>query len=550
MLMYVALAAVYLAPLAATPYLPAFDLPHHLAIVDALAKMNRADSPYARDFVVGWKLAPFAVHYALLRALSSLVPVPVAAKMLVGAVVLTLPLATARLLDVCDVDRVFALGAFPLAYSMPLHYGLIGFVVALPPLVWMMAAACDEEAWRARPFRAGVSLAALSLLTFMSHLEAWAMGGAAAVLALLIGRIPWRGRALGVAALIPATFGCALFLLRTAGDSRFSSEPSFARGVIVERLRELSEHGVATDVWSRVRGLPIHLLRGFNDGSDLVAARIFFAAVGVFVAARLVLWMAGRTTGPGRPRPVAGAIAAALLAYLGLPHHLPHAASIYPRFAVILALLLLAASRIQLPSLPRLAAGAITTLVVLGVASYGVLLIRHYSAFGRELQDFRDVATVSPAGLASGGLVFDPESSVMNIGGIFSGIPVYYVFERPALRSSTWLYYCADPQVPCRARDPGRVPPLPFFSYPWLFDARRGLEDLELMFVRGGPPAQKIFGPEVRRVRLIAERGQWRVFARWPSTARALDDQMRVGNPQQVVTDRGGGTGEHAPHQP
>jgi hypothetical protein len=546
----VALVPAYLAPLFLTPYLPAFDLPHHLAIVDALVKSGDAASPYARDFVVGPELAPFAIHYVVLRALAALVPVTIAAKVLVAAVVLALPLATARLLTVCGRDPLPALAAFALGYSMPLHYGLIGFVVAMPLLVWMLSAACHQREWSARPLRAAVVLGVLALLTFFAHLEAWAIGAAAAVVALALGAIPPRARAVGVVSLVPSALACAAFLARTRSDPRFSGEPSFAAAIIRDRARELTENGVLGDLWSRLQGIPIHMLRGFTDGSDLVASRIFCAAIGAVVALRFLRWCVGRPRVLPRPGPAAGVVAVALVAYLGLPHHLPHAASIYPRFAIVFALLALLA----VPPLPpqwsdrsRRLLAAIMTLVL---AVQAIVVARHYSAFGRELVDFREAVAAAPAGLRSGGLVFDPESTVMDIGGIFTGLPVYYVFERPAPESSTWLYYCADPQVPCRLREPGRAAPLPFFSYPSQFNARLALERLDLLFVCGGPPAERLFGPDVTRVRLLGERGCWRVFVREPSAARALGDEVRVGNAQEIVAHDGTQIAKHALHQP
>jgi hypothetical protein len=124
------------------------------------------------------------------------------------------------------------------------------------------------------------------------------------------------------------------------------------------------------------------------------------------------------------------------------------------------------------------------------------------------------VAAASPPGQRSVGLVFDAESSVMNVDGIFAGIPAYYVSERAAPGSATWLYYCVDPQFPCRMRNPDRKAPVPHFSYPAEFVAGRWIDELDLVFVRGGPPADTIFGAELPRVRLIAEFGRWRAFAK------------------------------------
>src|SRR5262249_35140217 len=151
----------------------------------------------------------------------------------------------------------------------------IGFVVALPLLVWMIAVACHADAWRARPGRAAVALGVVSLLTFVAHLEAWAVGAVAAVAALLAGSMPWRARASGLPALAPSVAACIAFVARTAGDPRFSGEPSFARALVTSRLAELAGHGVVFDFWGRLRGLPVHLLRGFNDGSDVFVARVF-----------------------------------------------------------------------------------------------------------------------------------------------------------------------------------------------------------------------------------------------------------------------------------
>ena len=511
---YLALAPLYLAPLFATPFIPAFDLPHHLAIVDALTKASHPDSPYARDFIVGLKLAPFAVHFVVLRALAAFMSVNVAVKVLVGAVVLALPLSTARLLAVSGRDTVPALLAFALAYSMPLHFGLMAFVVALPFLVWMLAEASNENGWRARPLQSTFLLGALSLVTFFAHLEAWAVGVVAAAAAVLLGSVPWRRRALGLAALAPSLLACVIYVIRTANDAHFRTEPSFLRAVLTERLRELREHSVRIDLWNRFRGAPVHLLRGFNDGSDVVAAQVFFGLIGAAMLAGVVTWGFRRPRAVPRPKAASGLIAVGTVAYFGLPHHVPHAYSIYPRFVVVLALLLLLMIPARLSNWSERRKAALAALVALVLSVYSLNLIRHYAAFGRELADFEQVVEASPAGVRSGGLVFDSESKVMNVGGIFAGIPVYYVTERAAPGSSTWLYYCADPQTPCQMRNPDRVSALPSFSSPSEFNASRALEDLDLLLVRGGPPADKIFGHEMGRVRLISERGSWRAFVR------------------------------------
>lgn len=493
---YFALAPLYLAPLVVTRFLPAFDLPHHLAIADALAKSGRPDSPYARAFTVGLELAPFDLHFVALGALSGLVSLATAAKLLVGAQVLALPLACARLLSAAGRSTWPALLAFPLAYSMPLHYGLVAFVLALPLMLWFLAESVDGAAWSARPRRQALLAGALALALFFTHLEAWAVGLAGGLVAILLQPAPRRVRAVGVVALLPSVVPCALYLGRVT--------PSPLKVLVSERARELATNGVVHDLFSRFKGLPVHLLRGFTDRSDLTASYLIFGLIALAALAGL-----------RRPAltPSAAPIAVGFLAYFGLPHHaLPHAYSVYPRFAVVLAALALLLVPGKLCELSARARTACAGAVGLAVALWGLVLVHKYSEHGRELADFEELMRQVPAGLASGGLVFDAESRVIDVGGLFTGVPAYYVSERAAPTSSTWLYYCTWPQLPCRMKGPDA--PLPFFSHPDRFDPRRALLDLELILVRGGPPAEKIFGTETPRVRLVAAHGSWRAFAR------------------------------------
>jgi hypothetical protein len=513
----VGLAALYLAPLFVTRFLPAFDLPHHLAIVDALSKAGDPASPYARHFEVGLEFAPFALHIVVLRALAVVLPLAVAAKTLVGFVVLALPLATARLLRLSGRDTTPALLAFPLVYSLPLHYGLIAFVAALPFLVWMLAEASHESGWRERPVAQAVILGALALVTFFAHLEAWAVGVAGAAVAVLFAAAPWRARVCGLAALAPSLLACVFYLTTRASGASDVGGASLVRALLDARARELAERGLLADLAGRVRVAPLSVLRGFNDGSDVLAAQVFFGLIVAGILFGAARWWRRRPLARPRLAPSAGLVLAAAGAYFGLPHHAPpDAFSVYPRFAVVLALLLL----VTIPAYPFRISGrsrnAALTLVTVLATIHGLNVVRQYAAFGHELDDFARVLDQSPAGLASGGLVFDAESRVMNVGGIFTGVPAYYVTERAAPRSSTWLYYCAWPQLPCQVRHPEKAAPLPFFSYPAEFNASRALKDLDLLFVRGGPPAAALFGADAPRVRLLATDGAWRAFVRRP----------------------------------
>lgn len=510
---YLVLAPVYLAPLFVTHFLPAFDLPHHLAVADALMKAG-PDSVYSKLYTAELRVAPFDTHFVLLLLLASFVSLSTAAKIVVGACVLALPLASARLLRASGRSSLPALLTFPLGYAMPLHYGLLAFVVAVPILVWAFAEVADRAAWQTRPLRQSSLLATLLFVLSFTHLEAWAVGSVALGVVLLQ-PISRRSRAFALVAVLPSLVPVGIYLTRMKRELPSSSGISLVSTVLAERRRELAEHGMLHDLVSRLRGIPIHLLRGFRDGSDIAWSYAFFIAVGVIA---LGAWASSGFSLPSRawrPSAAFGLFVLLLLAYFGLPHHaLPHAHSIYPRFALTLAVGALLLIPPSLASLSPRVLDLATGVGVLCLSTHALGVAQRYAAFGRELADFEQVLATVPPGRSAGGLVFDQESAVMNIDGLLSGMPTYYAIERRAPGSFSWLHYCSFPQLPCRVRDPAKPAALPFFSYPKDFDARRGLEELDLFLVRGGPSAELIFESETSRVQLLAAHGSWRAFGR------------------------------------
>jgi hypothetical protein len=506
---YLLLAPLYVAPLVATRFLPALDLPHHLALADAIAKAG-PDSPYARLYAVDLAALPFAAHFALLVLLSTVMPLGAAAKVLVGAQVLALPLAGARLLAVRGRSPIPALLTFPIGYGMHVHYGLLAFVVALPVLVWTLAEAAHEAEWTHRPHRQALVLAAALLALFFAHLEAYLVGAVTAVLVVALHPGPsWR-RALGLAAALPSLAALSVYGARTLAGG-----PSLAGSLAEATLAELRGEGLLGTVVLRTRALPVHLLRGFRDGQDVAASAVFFAAVVTLSLAARRIRDDGR--GADRPRWAADAalVLAALAAYYLLPHHVhPYAHSVYPRFAVLVAIVALLAVPARLAFAGAAVLRGLTAALALATACYAGVLWREYRAFGREMSDFERVLQQVEPGHFAGGLVFDAESRVMRVEAILSGVPAYYVTERRAATSATYLHYCGEPHLPCRPAHPEAPPALPHFTQPEALDPQRALEVVDLFFVRGGPSAEEIFGAESARVRLIASSGRWRALQR------------------------------------
>ena len=153
----------------------------------------------------------------------------------------------------------------------------------------------------------------------------------------------------------------------------------------------------------------------------------------------------------------------ALLAYLGLPHHLREfeLMTFYPRFSVLavsLGLLVIPASlrRLDGPVRPLLLAPAL----VLG-GLYGVELVKRYRAYADEVADFLAVMENAPPGGRALGLVYDRQSRVdargVRPGGIAQPVPGA---PAGAAQHGPGFYYCGMRHMPC-ARSGGTAVPDP-----------------------------------------------------------------------------------------
>jgi hypothetical protein len=526
---YLLLLPLYLAPLLATRYLPGLDLPFHLAIVDLLQKAGSADNPYAAHYEGGFAVAPYAAHYLTLRLLSVALPLMTAQKVVTALYVATFPLATGSLLAACGRSRVPALLAFPLAYNLTLHYGFISFAISLPVLMVLLSflARFLTEPAPARGVGLGVATALAAVLLFLCHLQNFLFGLCAGLAFVALARAGWRRRLLGIATFVPA----AALLVRWHVLHDFAGPGTAARGSFAQVWRLLwlkrdADRGLASwshDLLTRLELIPVHLLRGFTDRSDVVVARAMLLVLAGYVVLGLVgLLEPTDPTDPVSARPrlrAAGAItfAGALAAYLVLPHHLPEyeLMTFHPRFSVLAvatALLLVPASlrRLQGPSRPLL------LLPALVVSFYfGLELFRHYRLYDREVSDFDAVVARTPPGGRALGLVFDRHSRVMRIESALVGLPSLYPVLRPSPTGMVPIFYCGMRHMPCRRVTPG----MPMLDLsPWAPTALQpgpAIDFFDYFFVRL-PPNRPIFGAGLDRLDLIARQGSWLVYRRKP----------------------------------
>jgi hypothetical protein len=523
---YVVLLPLFLAPLFVTRFLPGLDLPFHLAMADMLGKGGTPADPYRELYVGKLGLEPYAAHFIALRVLGHIWPLMTAHKIIIALYVATLPLALAALLGAARRSRLPALLALPLAYNLTLHYGFVTFALSLPVLLMLLAALARfllaEEV--ALSWALATALAAAAL--FLCHLQNYLFGLCAAGALLLFSGVPWRRRWLGAAALLPSIG----LLLRwhfsrsfeVGGEERKTL--AFAwHSLRSERLGDLHGHPVLRDFALRFRDLAYHLLRGFVDEIDVVASCALLIILGTFMLLGVIGLFAqpseAHTDHPPARLRIAGVIifAGALVAYLGLPHHLRvyELMTFYPRFSVLLVLL----GTLLVPGALRRFEGLSRIMVLALPVMFGVLygrqLIRHYQWYDAEVADFDAVLAKTPPGGKALGLVFDRSSRVMRIESAMVGMPSLYAALRPSPTAMVPIFYCGMRHMPCRRLEKGRLLPDPGPWAPGSLSPAAAVDYFDYFFVRL-PPARPIFGAEIARLELVAQQGSWLVYRRKP----------------------------------
>jgi hypothetical protein len=522
---YLLLLPFYLAPLFVARFLPGLDLPFHLSMADMLRKQSDPSSPYQLFYEGGFSVAPYAAHYIAMRLFGLVMPLMAAHKLVIALYVASFPLATAALLGAGGRSRIPALLAFPLAYNLSLHYGFVSFALSVPVVLILLACLArfldrpETNVW----LGAGTAFAAV--LLFLCHLQNFLFGVCAALSFVVFGRYAWRRRLLGLATLLPATALLLIwhwtrdFAAPTPGDRRsWSYVWQLFRA---RRLTETSGRPWLVETTDRLDVLPVHLLRGFTDQVDVLAAKILV----IVLAGYLLLGLIGlfeRAGATFRPRlRVAGFIVfgGALFAYLMLPHHLPEyeLMTFYPRFSVLVvvtALLVIPASLRKLGGVMR---PFVMLPALLMTGAYAFELVRHYRYYDKEVADFDAVVRKVPPGGRALGLVYDRNSRVMRIESALVGLPHLYPALRPAPSTMVPLHYCGMRHMPCRWITPPIKPlPAPSAWSPGNLQPQAAIDFFDYFFVRL-PPNRPIFGEGLSRLELFAQEGSWLVYRRKPS---------------------------------
>ncbi|MDA8019227.1 MAG: hypothetical protein MPN21_17440 [Thermoanaerobaculia bacterium] len=163
-----------LVPLWTATYPPMVDLAQHAAQVATWQRWNDPGFDYTNHFWVNLK-TPYLVTNALAFALSEVVPVGVAFKLLISLAFVALLLATRALIHESGGNPLWALLVVPAGYSFAFYMGFVAFLFAVPwALLFVLLSWRYAHEPRLRP---AVVLLISSQVLFLTHTIAFGWAG-------------------------------------------------------------------------------------------------------------------------------------------------------------------------------------------------------------------------------------------------------------------------------------------------------------------------------------------------------------------------------------
>jgi len=401
-------------PLWCARQLPMVDLPQHLHLISVLHRLDDPTTLYPRVFAARAGLTPYLGYYVSVNLMSWLVPLEVANRLFLSAMVLGLPLATAFLLRSLGRPRWPAVLTLPFAYGDSFGWGFVNssasFVLALLA-AGLFARALADAPWRRRW---AVAHAVALMAVVLMHVQGFLFLALALPLLLLTTRVPEDGPARPLRPRLPAVLSAvpAVVLFGVWGAGRLLAPADVEEGAPWKAWGPLlSAHNLSFKPFRQnLDEFPELLANLLRDGSDRWGLR----AVTAVAMVALVLWIAGQRSTP-REGPVErwrlpGLALLAGLLFLLLPFDIRGAVYyLNSRYVHLVAPLAVA-------SVPPIAARMRPVLLTAGLVAAVVLAVplgRGFHAFDLEAAPLLRFAEETPPGPRVMGLIFDPGSRVV-----------------------------------------------------------------------------------------------------------------------------------------
>lgn len=358
-----AAAALLAAPALVVRYLPMTDLPQHLAVASIVRNIDDPLFGFSEYYEVALHKTLYLLPYLLVVALSYVVPLEIAMRWAVFAMLLVVPLGLLALLRTRGKPALLMLLALPLVYNATVFWGFIhyNYGVGLSFFAIALYSRSRRTPW------SDLALAALCTAIVFTHMYGLLILFGYVTLSVLLGeRRDLFRRTLPLA---PGAIGLAVW----------------ARFAVQARQVDVAE---SPGLVQRLTAFEDATLGGYNDSSEMVLL-IAYAMVFLFLSLSSLRFGGKPPSGFEHQDRVFGFyVAVNLVLYLVLPLSLPAAKCIYLRHGVLALLFLpLLIPAGSLRGFPRLGRALLFALALCTIGNSWYHILR----FDHEAESFDDV---------------------------------------------------------------------------------------------------------------------------------------------------------------
>jgi len=179
------------------------DLPQHAAQISLFLNLGNPDFPFSNEFQLKI-FTPYLLGYALIAAVTPLLGIVSASKLIIWLALAAFPLASRFLLRQAGADPYWAWLTFPLLYGFAYQWGLLNFLIAAPIGIFFLALVWRQE--NPPEMRSAFLVVLMLYVLFFSHALIMALFSLIALVYWLLSSTRLRDfvrRAWPLAALIP-----------------------------------------------------------------------------------------------------------------------------------------------------------------------------------------------------------------------------------------------------------------------------------------------------------------------------------------------------------
>lgn len=491
--------AVAVVPLWVAEILPLQDMAGHLATARVLHDLGAGSPLYEAVYAAGRQPLPNTLFFALTDWLSALMPLVDAARVVLTAASIALPLVALHVARTFGRSPWLALFSLFMVWSYPLGRGFLAFAISMPILLAVVAAAHRDAV--EPTLRRGAVLAALVALSFFGHaqiyLNAMLFGGVVVVLS-------WGGVRAFARRLAPYAVGSlpfAVWFWRTFVERSAGKRISYAA----------AEEGFAarwTPLGELIPAARRFVIAVFPSNVDEVT----LAAMGALLVALLALGALRRREPrePGLRRYTLHILTlVTLVCFFAVPAHMRGQASISFRFLPVAVLLASLCG-----AMPRRPAAVVALAVGMtaGASAWNAQVARENVRWqASRVGDLEGLLSLAEPGRRLAYLRMDVASYAQIEHRAMWYLDSYYMVYRHGLVQMNFHYTVPNHVYYAAGQEPPRTPrrsPDAFF--------RRGLDRLyDYLLVYSPRPPD--LGPHQDRLRLLGRSARMYLYAIEPA---------------------------------